>query len=169
MAQTIDKIDRQLNDKHTPYEHTPIWRGLVKFLEKCSENPFKCHLFKFKQKQHSSGLRSLLYWYQVQAHFRPNVIPYAIISVRAKGAGGGAVAPPEIFRSGKMAQIYVIRKRFSGKIQGFCPPKSGNFSGKQEKNSGKQVPPPQVRSCPYAYVCNDNFFQKSRFLEVWVR
>ena len=58
-------------------ENWPL-RGLVKILEKCSENPFKCHLFKFKQKQHSSGLESSLYWYQVQAHIRPNVIPCAM-------------------------------------------------------------------------------------------
>ena len=58
------------------------------------------------------------------------------ISVRAKGAGGGAAAPPEIFFSGKTAKIYVISKRFSGKMFGqtgfLPPPQVGKFFGQKE-------------------------------------
>ena len=78
------------------------------------------------------------------------------ISVRAKGAGGGRQPPPEKFFSGKTAKIFVISKRFSGKMfgqTGFLPPPSREiFWAKRKFFSGKQVPPPQVRSCPYAYV-----------------
>ena len=68
------------------------------------------------------------------------------ISVRAKGAGGAA-APPEKFFSGKTAKIYVISKRFSGKMfgqTGFLPPKSGNFLGKKKIFFGQTgaAPPP---------------------------
>ena len=69
-----------------------------------------------------------------------------IISVRAKGAGGAA-APPEKFFSGKTAKIYVISKRFSGKMFGqtgfLPPPKSGNFLGKKKIFFGQTgVAPP---------------------------
>ena len=62
-----------------------------------------------------------------------------VISVRAKGAGGAA-APPENFFSGKTAKIYVISKRFSGKMfgqTGFLPPPSREiFWAKKAQNSG---------------------------------
>ena len=41
----------------------------------CLNKPIKVNPLK---KQHSSGLESSLYWYQVQAHIRSNVIPYAM-------------------------------------------------------------------------------------------
>ena len=73
----------------------------------------------------------------------------------SQGGGGGGGSPPEKFFSGKTAKIYVISKRFSGKMfgqTGFLPPKSGNFLGKKKIFFGQTGAAPQVRSCLYAYA-----------------
>ena len=54
---------------------------------------------------------------------------------RTSQGGGGAAAPPENYFSGKTAKIYVISKRFLGKMfgqTGFLPPQVRKFFGQKE-------------------------------------
>ena len=99
----------------------------------------------------------LLGWW---GHFWGQSLFISNISVRAKGAGGGG-SPPRNNFFGQNGQNLCNKKKFSGKIFGQRRPKirakifwrrlATFFLKIFLTFSGKQVPPPQVRSCPYAY------------------
>ena len=91
--------------------------------DKCHQtpNPYTSCILVIKPSRHATQIMCMQRLWPVH------------ISVRAKGAGGGAAPPRKKFFRAKTAKIYVISKRFSGKMfrqTGFLPPKSGNFLGK---------------------------------------